>query len=388
MAHCRSLLSRPRCLPADHQPSSRSWQDTNYGIPPNKVLPFLLTRLTSTQVSSQEQLQDIRQSIIDFPFTFQYSCFHLEHNGQRVNDFIELSEVPGVMEKPELDLVEDPYTEKEARVHVLRVRELVGAAGDRTDLVHGISAGQTLHDTLQLPGLGADKNGAGDQHAMSDFDFDAPGSFTTLLPPQQDPAPKPLKAISLSPWNPPPYHLRTKGHLLYLQITTNEGEQFQITSHVSGFYVNKSSSNKFDPSPKTNPKAQHAHSLLILASQLSPSFDSTFKALQEHNGRRDPLASYQLSNAIPASPWMVSSSELQAHQADITRNQEANLISAIDGSETLRDWNEEFQSTRELPKETVQDRVFRERLTNKLFADYNEAATRGAVLVARGKSLP
>jgi protein TIF31 len=54
----------------------------------------------------------------------------------------------------------------------------------------------------------------------------------------------------------------------------------------------------------------------------------------------------------------------------------------------LRDWNEEFQSTRELPKETVQDRVFRERLTSKLFADYNEAAARGAILVARGEVAP
>jgi hypothetical protein len=38
-----------------------------------------------------------------------------------------------------------------------------------------------------------------------------------------------------------------------------------------------------------------------------------------------------------------------------------------------------------VPRENLQDRVFRERLTSKLFADYNNAAARGAVLVARGE---
>ena len=76
------------------------------------------------------------------------------------------------------------------------------------------------------------------------------------------------------------------------------------------------------------------------------------------------------------------------HHPDPTRSQEAFLVSGADGAENLRDWNEEFQTTRELPRETLQDRVFRERLTSKLFADYNDAAAKGAVLVARGEVAP
>ena len=82
-------------------------------------------------VSSQEQVQDIRQSIVDTPDTFQYSCFHLEHKGKRINDFVELSEVEGIVEEPVCKLVEDPYTESQARMHVVRVRELIAAVGDR-----------------------------------------------------------------------------------------------------------------------------------------------------------------------------------------------------------------------------------------------------------------
>ncbi|KAF2647167.1 hypothetical protein K491DRAFT_784885 [Lophiostoma macrostomum CBS 122681] len=334
---------------------------------------------TQIMLSTQEQVQDLRQSIVETPQTFQYSCFHLEHDGKRINDFIELSEVPGLKADSELTLVEDPYTEKEARMHVIRVRELIGAAGDRTDALHGIMAGLSLHDTVGLSASG-----------LADYDFKSEASVQTLLPPAQDPAPKTIKTISVSPWNPPPYHLRAKGHLLYLLVTTNEGEQYQVTSHVGGFYVNKSSSTKFDPLPRLAPKDQSAHSLLTLISDLSPSFNTTFKALLESNAKKDLLTIFQLSNAIPANPWLVPApnSAHTVHQSDLGRTQESYLISGVDSTETLRDWNEEFQSTREMPKEAVQDRVFRERLTSKLFADYNDAATRGAMLVARGEIAP
>lgn len=325
----------------------------------------------------------------------QYSCFHLEHNSERINDFVELSEVPSIKPDSTLTLVEDPYTEKEARMHVVRIRELIGAAGDRTDTIHGISAGLSLHD--YVPGKQASSNrypsdssttpDAGD---IAAFDFDAQGSVKSLLAPEEQPPPKTVKSISLSPWHPPPYHLRTKGHLLYLVVITNEGEQYHITSHVSGFFVNRSSHNKFDPFPKQAPRNYSEHSLLTLIRRISPSFDSSFRSLQEYNSKRDPLTLFQLSNTIPASPWVVRapSPALQDHQSDITRTQESYLLSGAESTETLRDWNEEFQSTKELPKETIQDKVFRERLTSKLFVDYNEAAVRGAVLIARGEVPP
>jgi protein TIF31 len=347
------------------------------------------------QVSSQEQIHDIKQSIMELPPTYQYSCFHLEHNGELINDFVQLSEVKDLTPDSQLALIEDPYTEKDARIHVMRVRELIGAAGDRTDTLLGILAGLSLHDCVSEGTKSSDNAITPSQnpttsHPITDYEFQTLGSLSTLLPRTQTASLKTVKVISVSPWNPPPYHLRQKGHLLYLQVTTNEGEQYQITSHVGGFYVNKSSNAKFDPFPRVTPKGHAAHSLLSLISEISTSFDQSFNKLQEINNKREPLATYQITNASPASPWVVpaSPSPLYSHQPDITRTQESYLISGIENQETLRDWNEEFQSTRELPKETAQDRVFRERLTSKLFADYNDAAARGAVLVARGEVAP
>lgn len=351
-------------------------------------------------VSTQEQVQDLRQSIMESPGTFQYSCFHLEYNGERINDHVELSEVKGFAPGSELKLVEDPYTEKEARMHLIRVRDIIGAAGNRVDTLHGISAGLSLHDTVSpwkdpaATSAPTDKpanaSPSGATHPLADYTLDGPPSMRVIIPTDQEPPLKTIKSLGVSAWNPPPLFLRQKGHLLYLQLTTNEGEQYQITSHISGFFVNKSSNSRFDPFPRPPPKNAAAHSLFSLISILSQSFSKSFDALLDANNKRDPLANFQLTNAIPSSPWLVAptATALSSHQPDLTRTQETFLLSGAENTETLRDWNEEIQSTRELPRETVQDRVFRERLISKIFAEFNEAAARGAMMVARGEVAP
>jgi protein TIF31 len=57
------------------------------------------------------------------------------------------------------------------------------------------------------------------------------------------------------------------------------------------------------------------------------------------------------------------------------------------GRGQLRDWNEEFQGCKELPKKTVQDRIFRDRALIKVTYDFVDAATRGAVAIVN-KTIP
>ncbi|KAG6051062.1 Intracellular distribution of mitochondria [Claviceps sp. Clav50 group G5] len=354
------------------------------------VLPGPTATKLQIMVSSQEQVHELRQSIIDLPVAFRFTCFHLSYKGQKVNDFIPIAEVPDLEAEPEFFLVEEPYTEKEARIHFVRIRELIGAAGDRSDITQGVLPGLSLFESVSRQAQAEQGSQQESDPPAKDYDFHAESSLPCLIPDTLPSAPRTVKSLSLSSWNPPPCHLRQRGHLLYIVVTTNEGEQFQVTSHVSGFFVNKSSNAKFDPSPRSAPKAHQAHSLLELISLISPSFDDLFQKLQEYNNKRDPLATFQITNAIPAAPWAVPSpiSTLCAHVADPARPQETYLLSGVDNTETLRDWNEEFQSAKELPKESIQDRVFRERLVSKLFADYNDAATKGAVMVARGEIAP
>lgn len=354
------------------------------------ILPDAKSENIQIVVSSQEQVHEVRQSVIDMPAAFQYTCFHLEYNGERINDFIPLAEIPELGSNPEFHLVQDPYTEREARVHLVRIRELIGAAGNRSEISQGVLPGLSLFETVANEAQTNKDEAAAAELPIKDYDFQAIPSLTSLVPKETDPAPKTVKSIALSPWNPPPPHLRQRGHLLYLIVTTTEGEQYQITSHVSGFFINKSSNAKFDPFPRPAPKGQSSHSLLSLIDTISPSFAESFTRLQEYNNQRDPLATFQITNAVPAAPWAVPAptSSLCTHLPDATRSQETYLIAGLDNTDSLRDWNEEFQSAKELPRETVQDRVFRERLVSKLFADYNDAAIKGAVMVARGEIVP
>lgn len=49
-----------------------------------------------------------------------------------------------------------------------------------------------------------------------------------------------------------------------------------------------------------------------------------------------------------------------------------------------RDWNEELQTTRELPRKTLPERLLRERAIFKVHSDFVAAATRGAMAVIDG----
>jgi protein TIF31 len=342
------------------------------------------TKPLELPVSPLEQIHEIRQSVIEHPVAVQYSCFHLEHNGQRINDFVQVSDVEGLAAGSELHVVEDPYTEKEARIHFIRIRELIGAAGDRTDTAHGILAGASIHnDVVAAAAEEAEKE-------IQPYDFTTTPDLSVLLPKETPPAPKTVKLITLSPWNPPPAQWRQKGHLLYLAVTTNEGEQYHVTGHVGGFFVSNSSKEKFNPTPRTDAKGASAHSLFSLLGKISASFTKSFAEFQQFSSTKEPLTTFQIGNAVPSAPWIVpsASSPLCAHISDPTRSQETFLLGGAENTDSLRDWNEEFQSAKELPKDTIQDRVFRERLLAKLYADYNDAAARGAVLVARGEVAP
>ena len=150
-------------------------------------------------VSTQEQVQDLRQSIMESPGTVQYSCFHLEHQGGRINDYVELSDVKGFAAGSELKLVEDPYTEKEARIHLMRIRDIIGAVGNRVDTLHGIAAGLSLHDVVSpwkdpaTPSAPPDKTANASpsrtSHALADYTLDDPPSMRIFVPTDQEQPP-------------------------------------------------------------------------------------------------------------------------------------------------------------------------------------------------------
>ena len=208
--------------------------------------------------------------------------------------------------------------------------------------------------------------------------------------------PAALKTLTVSTWNPPPPQYRSKGHLVYLALTTLEGESVQLTGTVRGWFVSKSTTVSFDPMPRPAPKNVEAHSLIDLLHGLSPAFTSAFHQLLAGGAAasnvhppREILATAPIQQAQPAHPWLVKPQA--AHVADALRQQLAYLHTGavgVEGLEAARDWNDELQQGRELGKETMQDKVNREKHLARVHAEFTNACVRGVVSVARGDVIP
>jgi len=89
-------------------------------------------------------------------------------------------------------------------------------------------------------------------------------------------------------------------------------------------------------------------------------------------------------------PWWDSPSVAWVrHRHDLNRAEdELAAAFGMDERGALRDWNEEYQSCRSLPSATLQERIVRARALTKVVVDFVEAATRGALAIARGHVPP
>jgi len=189
-----------------------------------------------------------------------------------------------------------------------------------------------------------------------------------------------LKSISYSGWNPPPGNRKLLGDLLYLEITTLENRTVHVTGWSNGFFINNTNPPHFNPSPSDKPC--HSHHLVGLLNQVSPLFKKNFQTLLAKNSQRHPFE--MLPVPYPVTSWIEKKNK---HVYDLNRAEDSLLsLSETDGG-PLRDWNEEYQSCFELPRETVQERIIRDRHIFKLSCDFVEAATKGACAIIN-KTVP
>eukprot|EP00742_Colponemidia_sp_Colp-10_P008460 GILJ01009165.1.p1 GENE.GILJ01009165.1~~GILJ01009165.1.p1 ORF type:complete len:1352 (+),score=315.80 GILJ01009165.1:74-4057(+) len=197
-----------------------------------------------------------------------------------------------------------------------------------------------------------------------------------------------LISIGLSGWNPPTGNRKLQGDLLYLQVRTLENQEFHITSHTNHFFINETqSSHTLKPQPSSaNPC--FSHTLVGLLEQISPLFKQKFAELINPVQERDPFAHLPLSYQNPS--WLAPKDQpATKYQVDLARVEESVLNSyGLDPRGVLRDWNEEFQCCKELPHETLEDRLHRDRAMFKVHSDFVEAATQGARAVVDQKIAP
>lgn len=337
------------------------------------------------QVSSMELVYEIHQLLMDREDTCHRTCFSLHLNGQTLDNFAELKNVEGLKEGSVIKVQEDPYTVREARIHVRHVRDLLKSL-DPVDAYNGADcASLTFLNVVTQGDILEKKRTPVESVDCTPPVYILPGCKDRPLVPLQPFAkeqktPQCLKVLTMSGWNPPPGPRKLHGDLLYLYVITLEGKHFHITASTWGFYLNQTTEEEFNPKP-ANP-CYLCHSLIDLLSLLSNGFKRNFSNLQKKRTSRHPLGRV----ATPYQVYTWASPSLE-HGIDALRAEDA-FSSKLGYEEHIpgqtRDWNEELQTTRELPRRTLPERLLRERAIFKVHSDFVAAATRGAMAVIDG----
>jgi len=180
-------------------------------------------------------------------------------------------------------------------------------------------------------------------------------------------------------FNPPPGERRMKGDLLYLEANTLEGNAVHITACTQGFFVNKTDGMRFS----ANKSGQICHDLIALLKNCSAQFRKKYTQLLAPKVPRHPFEVCPVPETL--TEW---TKEGHSHSGNPNRSEDF-LCTAYgaDPRGLMRDWNEEYQSCRELPKASTQDRITRDRMLYKVYLDYVDAAQKGAQAVVN-KSIP
>ncbi|KAK2847177.1 hypothetical protein Q5P01_010176 [Channa striata] len=342
------------------------------------------------QVSPQEMVQEIHQVLMDREDTCHRTCFSLQLDGNVLDNFAELKSIEGLQEGSLLKVVEEPYTVREARIHVRHIRDLLKSL-DPSDAYNGVDCNSlsflSIFTDGDLGDSGKRKKKGNDleQIDCTPPEHILPGSKERPLVPlqPQNKEWKPmqcLKVLTMSGWNPPPGNRKMHGDLMYLYIVTVEERHVSVTASTRGFYLNQSTTYTFNPKP-ANPSFL-SHSLVELLSQISPAFKKNFTALQKKRVQRHPFE--RIATPFQVYSWTAPQVD---HAMDCVRAEDA-YTSRLGYEEHIpgqtRDWNEELQTTRELPRKNLPERLLRERAIFKVHSDFAAAATRGAMAVIDG----
>uniref|UniRef100_A0A8C5H269 Clustered mitochondria protein homolog n=1 Tax=Gouania willdenowi TaxID=441366 RepID=A0A8C5H269_GOUWI len=342
------------------------------------------------QVSPQEMVQEIHQVLMDREDTCHRTCFSLQLDGNVLDNFAELKSIEGLQEGSLLKVVEEPYTVREARIHVRHIRDLLKSL-DPSDAYNGVDCNSLSFLSVFTDGDLGDsgkrkkKGNELDQIDCTPPEHILPGSkdrpLVPLQPQNKDWKPMQcLKVLTMSGWNPPPGNRKMHGDLMYLYIVTVEERHISLTASTRGFYLNQSTTYTFNPKP-ANPSFL-SHSLVELLSQISPAFKKNFTALQKKRVQRHPFE--RIATPFQVYSWTAPQVD---HAMDCVRAEDA-YTSRLGYEEHIpgqtRDWNEELQTTRELPRKNLPERLLRERAIFKVHSDFAAAATRGAMAVIDG----
>ncbi|WOL17203.1 clustered mitochondria protein-like [Canna indica] len=328
------------------------------------------------QLSPGDSVMDVRQFLLDAPETCFFTCYNLilhtkEGFVHHLEDYNEISEVADITTGGCcLEMVTALYDDRSIRSHIRRARELLSLSNLQTSLATHMAL---QHESTQQKPTDNVKIEASEHDRLA-FMEDITGVLLDLL---TSPSSKDIKCVEnivFSTFNPPPSYRRLVGDLIYMDVVSLEGNKYCITGTTRGFYVNSSTSIL---EPKPCKPAYEASTLIGLFQKVSSKFKKGFREILDQKACAHPFESVQ--SLLPPNTWL-GVYPIPDHKRDPARAEDA--LSLSFGSELIgmqRDWNEELQSCREFPHNTLQERILRGRALYKVTCDFVDAAVKGAI---------
>lgn len=355
-------------------------------------------------------------------FNIFYEEVNLSNEFDSNASFEEMFRVLNVAEPSvlRLRLGEKPYNLAGVYEHINKFREVIGLHYlDKMNTSFGALSGLTKFNQVALEEVKESTQKQDDESSSGEASQETPETESVISPQEKEEITRitealvsldggllasygefsnlvrdikpPIKTLSLSQWLPVPPARKAKGDLLYLTLQTVENETFNITCHATGFYVNRCSTVNFNPSIKSNDggKVYKDFLLINLVDALSPSFSNIIQENEEKLFASSKYAESYLipSNSFLSNPWLLNPA-LGSFQPDLSRSQAPLVTNGVDGADFVKEWNEDFQSIRELPKNNFNERILREKLLNKLFHEFKTTATKVAMDIVYGNIQP
>ncbi|XP_059844021.1 clustered mitochondria protein homolog isoform X1 [Hypanus sabinus] len=385
---CATIAANGMQTNSDAVTSSRGTLNIKVQVPGSDIIDL--------QLSSQEMVQEIIRILMDREDTCHRTCFSLQYDGNVLDNFAELKSIEGLKNGSVFRVVEEPYTIREARLHIRRIQDLLKSL-DSGDAYNGIECSSLSFlsnvyegDAGETAAPGKRKRRSGSDQPLDTVECSPPEH---ILPGSKD---RPLsllqpittdnkhlqclKSLMMSGWNPPPGNRKMRGDLMYLNIVTMEDRHVSITASTRGFYVNQSTVDEFNPK-SDNPNLL-CHSLVDLLNQISPIFKKNFAALQKKRTTCHPFT--RLATPFQTYNWIIPHRQ---HTINFMRAEDAytsHLCIEEHINRQVRDWNEELQISREMPSQDIMQRLLKEQTIFKVNSNFVAAAISGAMAVVDG----
>jgi protein TIF31 len=282
-------------------------------------------------VSLMENTSYLKQTLSEFYETCAYTSYNFEFKpeGQDsffLSDFAELNAYFGesLGQTITLTMIPQLYDAKSSKIHVKRTRDILayppqvkGVATKKED-TKTEPQDETKEKSLEEMKADIERVKAAlpsdgdiftaDSVSLKDYYqevlYRVSENPDTAAQSSTSPADA-IKSLFFSGWNPPPPPRKLRGDLFYLEVQFNvpNAPSLHITAQNSGFYINKSSTSTFDPSPAANPNFSHEllETLIASAPAISQGWAAVSKKIDQQttklNDQDDDIATTK-ANAL------------------------------------------------------------------------------------------